>query len=130
MQRQITGNAGRIAGLIFSVLLSFMLSAPSVAAPEARPLPANGILGSFQPSALPKIVIDDQTYILAAGAQIRNQQNLIVQKSTISGPDVNVLYKKNRQGQIERIWILTDAEFKRISSGEKPAPLMPVTKNP
>lgn len=82
-----------------------------------RPLPRDGELGVFQTSALPHVVIDGQTFKLAAGAQVRNQQNLIVQPASIPhGADRKILYKKDRQGQIEAIWMLTDQEYQQISS--------------
>jgi len=127
MQANTKSTAMRAAGLYFGMFLILMISKLSLAA-EGRPLPANAILGIFSPSALPRIVIDGQGYLLSAGAQIRNQNNLIVQTSNISGPDIEVLYKKSRQGQIDRIWILTRAEFDRIRSGVKPASVMPVIK--
>jgi len=128
MQTKPQRVAGRAAGLIFSVLLGLLFSLSIQAAPQVRPLPANGILGTFQPSALPKIVIDGQVCVLSAGAQIRNQKNLIVQTGTISGPDVKVLYTKDRQGQLSRIWILTDAEIERINSGAPATAVLPGVK--
>jgi len=53
---------------------------------------------------------------------------LLVQTTSLSGPDVGVLYKKSSQGQIDRIWILTDLEYQNIKNGVKPTPLMPVKK--
>ena len=107
--------------LVFGVLLS----SPIFAAAD-RPLPKDGILGMFHPAAIPAIVIDDETIKLAAGAQIRDQKNLIVQTGAINGPDVHVLYQKNPQGQIQHMWILTDQEYQHISSGD--TPLLPGVK--
>ena len=113
--------------LYFGVFFILMTSNFSQAA-ESRPLPANAQLGVLSPSARPRIVIDDQVYSLSAGAQIRNQKNMLIQTASLAGRDVKVLYKKSAQGQIDRIWILTDAEVERISSGAKPAVLVSVTK--
>jgi len=128
MQTKPNRVAGHIAGVIFGIVLSLLFSQSLQAAPQPRPLPTNGLLGTFQPSALPKFVIDNQPYVLSAGAQIRNQKNLIVQTATLSGPEVKVLYTKNRQGQLYRIWILTDAEYERIKSGTPATPAVPGTK--
>ncbi len=82
-----------------------------------RQLPKDGELGVFQTSSLPHVVIDNQTVKLAAGAQVRNQQNMIVQPASIRhGADQKILYKKDRQGQIESIWMLTPQEFQQINS--------------
>jgi len=115
-----------IVGLMFTLCLIV----GNLSYAEDRPLPADGILGTLKSSAMPKIVIDGNQVKLTAAAQIRNQKNLIVQVSALSGsasaPDVNVLYKKSKQGQIERIWLLTDQEYQRIKSGVKSAPLPPI----
>ncbi len=115
-----------IVGLVFSLCLA----AANVSYAQDRPLPADATLGTLKASAVPKIVIDGNPLKLTAGAQIRNQRNFIIQASALSsstaGSDVNVLYKKSRQGQIERLWLLTDQEYQRIKSGAKSAPLPPV----
>jgi hypothetical protein len=128
--RANTVKTGSIVGLIFSLCLAVSNSSYA----EDRPLPADGILGTLKPSAIPKIVIDGKPVTLTGGAQIRNQKNFIVQVGALSGsassPDVNVLYKKSRQGQIDRIWLLTDQEYERIKTGAKPAPLPPIKNSP
>jgi hypothetical protein len=106
-------------GLIV-VLLSLLLMSRTGIAMEDRPLPADGILGVLTASALPKVIVDNKQVQLGAGAQIRNEHNLIVQIPAIKRTDLNILYEKNSQGQIQRIWLLTDAEYERIKSGVKP----------
>jgi len=125
MHANKTSTALWFAALIFS--LGSMLCNVGFAM-ESRPLPVNATLGTLKLSAMPNIVIDGQGYKLSASAQIRNQKNLVVQTTTLSGPDVMALYKKSSQGQIDRIWILTDVEYQNIKNGVKPAPLMPVKK--
>jgi len=125
MPANIKNTAVWIAGFLFSLGLMF---SPAGFARDIRPLPASGILGTLKQSAMPTVVIDQQVYTLTAGAQIRNQQNMIVQTGSISGPDVKILYKKASSGQIDRIWILTDDEYQRISTGAKPNALRPVLK--
>lgn len=110
-------------GLILCLISSLMIGSPSYAVVADRPLPKDGLLGKFKPSAIPTLVIDNKVVKLSAGAQIRDQKNRIVQIAGIRGPDTNVLYEKNQQGQIERMWMLTDEEYKRIKAGAKPVPL-------
>jgi hypothetical protein len=113
-------TVGRAAGsnlvCILCLLAGLTMSNVSYA---DRPLPANGVLGVFKPSATPNMVIDNQPVKLGAGAQIRNEKNMIVQPAALSGADVHILYKKGIQGQIDRIWILTEAEYERISQAAK-----------
>ena len=92
---------------------------------EDRPLPYNGTVGTLSISALPTIVIDGQTHKLTAGAQIRNEKNLIVQTATLKGADVKVLFKVNKLNQIDRLWILTQEEVKQFESGTRPKPIYP-----
>lgn len=105
----------------------------SFAAIENRPLPEDGVLGVFKSSQIPVIIIDNKEVKLSAGAQIRNQKNVIVQTALIKGEnkgaDINVLYKKNKMGQIQRMWILTDEEVGRVKSGNKLKPLPPETQH-
>jgi len=125
MHANKTSTALWFAALIFS--LGSMLCNVGLAM-ESRPLPASATLGTLKLSAMPTIVIDGHVQKLDAGAQIRNEKNLIVQTGSLYGPDVSVLYKKSKDGQIDRIWILTKEEFQRISHPVQPAPLMPVKK--
>ena len=81
-----------------------------------RPFPSDAMIGVLSPSAAPTIVIDGKIRQLTAGAQIRNENNLIVQPMTLAGPDVKIVYKVNGQAQIERIWILNTAEAQQIQS--------------
>lgn len=97
-----------LAGLLVCLAVE-----PSVLAAD-RPLPDIGLLALWQASSLPQMIIDGQPVRLTAGAQIRDQKNLIVQPSAVPAVDVHILYKATQARQIERIWILTDAEYLRI----------------
>jgi hypothetical protein len=111
-------NIGYV-GLILCLFLGLMMTNAARATAESRPLPADGMLGTLKPSAIPSIVIDNKVVPLSPAAQIRDQRNLIIQTRAIKGPDVYVLYEKNKLGQIERMWILTEEEYQRIKSGAK-----------
>ncbi len=114
----------RVNTRLFSCLLLCLFVCLRVAADD-RPLPYNGTVGTLSISALPAIVIDGQTHKLTAGAQIRNDKNLIVQTATLKGADVKVLYNLNKLGQVDRIWILTPAELQQFESGTRPKPIYP-----
>jgi hypothetical protein len=107
----------RLTQGILLLLFSFTVSSFSYA--QLRPLPVDGLLGTLNSAALPNIVVDKQPFKLSASAQIRNQKNMIIQVPMIIGPDMKVLYKKNRQRQIERMWLLTDREYQRIKHTQK-----------
>jgi len=112
------------SSLVFAQIcfvLSLLVSTISYAAD--RPLPANARMGEIS-SLARTIVIDKKARQLTAGAQIRNQQNTLIQPQTLvnilSGQladiDVPILYTENNQGQIHRIWILTAEENQNYSS--------------
>jgi len=100
-------------GLIFS-----LLSTASYA--TERPLPANAKLGELSLSENRSFLIDGGVRKLSAGTQIRNQKNILVQPQNIVaqlvGVDVPILYTENNQGQIQRIWILTNQEIQQYAS--------------
>ena len=50
---------------------------------------------------------------LAAGAIIRDRQNLIIVPVTIPREGAWAAYSLNRDGQIFRVWLLTPAELAR-----------------
>lgn len=87
----------------------------------SRPFPGDGLIGVLSPSTNPVIVINGLVRQLSAGAQIRNENNMIVQPMALSGPDVRIIYQQNQQGQITRIWILNTTEAQQITSAIPPS---------
>lgn len=79
-----------------------------------RLLPKNaqrGTLGARQPA--PLVDIDGNVLRLTPGARIVDQNNRsIVQGRLPSGADI--LYRKNRNGQVSQIFILTPREEARL----------------
>ena len=59
------------------------------------------------------VTVDDKTMHLAAGAIIRDRQNLIIVPVTIPREGAWAAYSLNRDGQIFRVWLLTPAELAR-----------------
>lgn len=112
---------------VFSLLMSMVSYAADRPAVN-RPMPGNAKMGEISSSANRTIEIDGKVRQLTAGAQIRNQQNTLIQPQTLvsvlNGPladvDVPILYTENNQGQIHRIWILTSEETQNYSSDTPP----------
>jgi hypothetical protein len=59
------------------------------------------------------VTVDNKAMQLAAGAIIRNQQNLIIVPVTIPRQGAWAAYNLNRDGQILRVWLLTPDELAR-----------------
>jgi hypothetical protein len=75
-----------------------------------RPFPQNAKRGTMSPAVYPEITIDGETRHLSAGARIWNQNNRIEMPAYLRGSDLAVNYTENAQGDIDRVWILTDSE--------------------
>ena len=110
---------------IFAKLcLLFCLLMGTVSYAAERPFPVNAKMGEITSSVNRAILIDKKARQLTAGAQIRNQHNVLIQPQTLvsilngqlADIDVPILYTENNQGHIHRIWILTSEETQNYSS--------------
>lgn len=123
-----------LARSFFLSLLLCLLSTTSHALD--RPLPANAKAGELNVSENRSLMIDGTVRQLSAGAQIRTQQNTIIQPQTLTAhmrkmgyEDVPILYTVNNQGHVHRIWILTQVEADQYPL-DKPAPTTPTPGAP
>lgn len=96
-----------------------LASAGSVSLPalaQFRMFPANAEAGELNAIGPGWVRLDGDDYALAPGAQIRNAQNLIVLPAAASGDydDVPVRVQRNLQGQVWKLWILTDEEARAL----------------
>ena len=96
-----------------ALLLILSLMAGGAAAQLLRAIPAGerGTTGESLP--LPEVKIDRRVLRLAPGGRIFDQMNrTIVHGALPTGADV--LYIRNPQGEVQRIYILTDDERARL----------------
>jgi hypothetical protein len=63
------------------------------------------------------VTVDDKAMQLAAGATVRNQQNLIIVPMSIPRGGAWADYVLNRDGQVFRVWLLTPDELARPRPG-------------
>jgi hypothetical protein len=77
-----------------------------------RPFPQNAKRGVLKLGAYPNITINDKAYRLSAGSRIWNQGNLIQMPSSLTDDKYLVNYTQDMQGEVDRVWILTDVEAK------------------
>lgn len=96
---------------LFSLFCLAMLLAQPAFAFE-RPFPQNTQRGKMTPAAYPMIVIEGKTRQLAPGARIWNQNNLIEMPASLRGSDLVVNYTEDKQGEIDRVWLLTADEIR------------------
>jgi hypothetical protein len=63
------------------------------------------------------VTVDDKSMQLAAGATVRNQQNLIIVPMSIPREGAWADYMLDRDGQVLRVWLLTPDELARPRPG-------------
>lgn len=103
------------------LLISCILSIVTVSAMALdQPFPLNVKRGTMSPASHPTIVVDGNMRRLTAGAQIRNQDNMIQMPATIINAEYAINYTENVQGEIDRIWILTALEASQPLRTQQP----------
>lgn len=103
--------------LFLIVFLSAIVALPAAA--FERPFPPSAKRGAMAPAAYPAIVIDGKTRSLASGARIWNQENLIEMPASLRGNNFPVNYTEDEQGNIDRVWILTQEEERRPAPNKR-----------
>jgi len=85
-----------------------------------RPFPPKAMRGKLVIGVTPEITIDGQPRRLAAGSRIFNVQNLIqVPSSYPAGVEMVVNYTENIQGDVDRVWILSEKEAAQTPAEQK-----------
>ena len=97
--------------VIAGTALSFVLLLGGVAVLAARVLPSDAKFAEDAEFSYPYVTANKQTLRLAVGVRIYNEHNLIVMPATVP-PKAKVLLKIDINGDVSRVWILTDDEAK------------------
>ena len=91
-------------------LIALSLACAALAAPaQMRAIPADAKRATMTHVAGMTVELNGQRVLLATGAQIRDNRNLIVVPAALP-PNSLVKYQVDSQGQIWRIWILSAEE--------------------
>jgi len=91
------------------LVLSALLAGPAIADP--RPLPADASRGVIRHAGEMSVTVNGNPAMLAPGAIIRNQQNLIIVPIALPAQGAWADYLLDRNGQIYRVWLLTPDEL-------------------
>ena len=95
----------------YLALLPVLLWAvPILAQTRPSPIPEDSRRGYIRHVEEMAVTVDDKAMQLAAGAIIRNQQNLIIVPVNIPREGAWADYVLDRDGQIFRVWLLTPKE--------------------
>ncbi len=93
------------------VLLAVLCMAVESAWATPRPFPANAMRGVLTATTYPQVVINGQTMVLAPGAKIYSEKNMIVMHTTLVNREAIVNFTVDAQGYVNRVWILTYEEL-------------------
>ena len=100
-----------------ALLPVFLWAVPVLAQTRPSPIPEDSRRGYIRHVEEMAVTVDDKTMQLAAGAIIRNQQNLIIVPVTIPREGAWAAYNLDRDGQVFRVWLLTPDELARPRPG-------------
>ena len=94
-----------------AILLAALVAAPAVAQVRVPPIPTEAQRGVIRHLKEMAVAIDNRPVQLAPGAQIRNQQNLIVVPVALPPGGAPADYILNADGELFRAWLLTPQEL-------------------
>ena len=83
---------------------------PAAAQGLVREFPAAAQRGTLEVTLPPDVLLNGQTERLSPGARIKNTNNTIVMSGSLVGQQVVVNYRRDPQGLIHEVWILSEAE--------------------
>ena len=98
-------------------LLLLFGAVPALAQTRPSPISENSRRGYIRHVEEMAVTVDDKAMQLAAGATVRNQQNLIIVPMSIPREGAWADYMLDRDGQVLRVWLLTPAELARPRPG-------------
>ena len=74
-----------------------------------RPLPNDAKLAKAATFAYPNLTANGKTMHIGVGSRIYDQNNRIIMPAAVPAK-VNVLFKTDMNGDVSRVWIITDQE--------------------
>ena len=90
---------------------------PAAAQIAPRQFPPAAKRGNLQVTAPPTVLINGIPERLSPGARIKNENNLMVMSASLVGTRVLVNYKRDAQGLIHEVWILSPQEAREKRDG-------------
>src|SRR5260221_7261579 len=97
----------------YVVLLQALMAVTAFAQTRPTPVPEESGRGVIRHIKQMAVAVDEKVVQLAAGAQVRNQQNLIIVPTAIPPNGAWADYILNGDGEIFRVWLLTPEEVAR-----------------
>jgi hypothetical protein len=94
----------------YLALVPALLAAPAVAQFRVPPIPPEAQRGVIRHLKEMAVAVDNRPVQLAPGAQIRDQQNLIIVPMALPPGGAAADYILNGDGELFRAWLLTPQE--------------------
>jgi hypothetical protein len=89
--------------------------------PGLRKFPEKALRGKMKIVQTPEILIDGKRERLSPGSRIRDTQQRLVMSASITNVELIVNFVRNPLGEVQEVWILTDAEIKQKLKTNTPA---------
>jgi hypothetical protein len=96
-------------------LLAGLLLAAAAFAQIVRPIPETVELGRLAVGVFPQATVDGRPVVLGPGTRIYDENNMIRPPSTVTG-ERRVAYVRGTLGEINQVWLLSDAEYRAIAA--------------
>lgn len=106
-------------GALVLTLVVALGSAPAQAQVQARPIPETAKLAKLKLGVFPEAVLDGRKITLGPGVRIFNRDNMLVVPAALKDVTSVVAYTTGSLGEILTVWILDEAEVKRIRARRK-----------
>jgi len=98
----------------FALVPALMIGAGALA--QSRAIPEDAKRGYVRHVEGMTVTVDGTAMRLAPGATIRNRRNLIIVPASLPNDGAWADYELDRNGQILRVWLLTEEELEQTRS--------------
>lgn len=123
MNRCTRFSHNRTGALLLTLLAATatMQPVPAVAQEQAvRQFPVAAKRGMLVVSAPPEVLINGTVERLSPGVRIRGVNNMLVMSGALVGQTFVVNYVREKQGMIQEVWLLNQAEADEKRKGMEP----------
>ena len=116
-------SLNRTGALLLALLSAAALVRPVTAEAQelaARQFPVAAKRGMLLVTAPPEVLINGTAERLSPGIRIRGVNNMLVMSASLVGQTFVVNYVREKQGMIQEIWLLNQAEADEKRKGMEP----------
>ncbi len=104
----------------FLAAAAFVIPVTAAAQQAVRQFPIAAKRGMLVVTAPPEVMINGTAERLSPGVRIRGVNNMLVMSASLVGQTFVVNYVRERQGMIQEVWLLNQAEADEKRKGMEP----------